>query len=163
MSEISFIVDQLKRAFDGEAWHGPALMEILDGIDAKAAASRPINKAHCVWELVIHLTGWEQVVSRRLQGQAATLTDAQNFGHLESTTEQSWHSAVAILQQTHAELIKLVSALPESRLPERVPGKDYDVRFMLYGAIQHVAYHAGQIAIFEALPAMRCGFLSKGF
>jgi len=68
MSEISFIVDQLKLAFEGEPWHGPALMEVLDGIDAKAALDRPIGKAHCIWELVVHLSGWEQVVSKRLQG-----------------------------------------------------------------------------------------------
>jgi len=149
MSEISFIVDQLKLAFEGEPWHGPALMEVLEGIDAKAALDRPIGKAHCIWELVLHLAGWEQVVAKRLQGQPATLSDAQNFGHLDSTTEQSWMSAVAILRQNHAQLINLVSALPESRLSERVPGKDYDVRFMLYGALQHAAYHAGQIAILK--------------
>jgi uncharacterized damage-inducible protein DinB len=149
MSEISFIADQLNRAFDGEAWHGPALMEILDDVDARAAAARPINKAHCIWELVIHLAGWEQVVARRLQGQAATLTDVQNFGHIDSTTEQSWQTAIAVLRQNHADLVKLVSALPESRLTDRVPGKDYDVRFMLYGAVQHAAYHAGQIAILK--------------
>ena len=149
MSEISFIVDQLKLAFEGEPWHGPALMEVLEGIDAKTALERPIAKAHCIWELVIHLAGWEQVVTKRLQGQVATLTDAQNFGHLDSTTEQSWMSAVTILRQNHAQLMKLVSALPESRLTDRVPGKDYDVRFMLYGAVQHAAYHAGQIAILK--------------
>lgn len=149
MSEISFIVDQLNRAFDGEAWHGPALLEILDGIDAKTALERPISKAHCIWELVVHLTGWEQVVAKRLQGQTATLTDAENFGHLDSTTEQSWMTAVAVLRQSHAELVKLVAALPESRLNDRVPGKDYDVRFMLYGAVQHAAYHAGQITILK--------------
>jgi uncharacterized damage-inducible protein DinB len=149
MSEISFVVDQLKLAFEGEPWHGPALMEVLEGIEAKAALDRPIGKAHCIWELVVHLAGWEQVVAKRLQGQTATLTDSQNFGHLDSTTEQSWMSAVAILRENHAQLIKLVSSLPESRLRERVPGKDYDVRFMLYGAIQHAAYHAGQIAILK--------------
>ena len=79
MSEISFIVDQLKLAFEGEPWHGPALMEVLGGIDAKTASLRPISNAHCIWELVLHVAGWEQVVSRRLQGQPATLTDAQNF------------------------------------------------------------------------------------
>ena len=149
MSEISFIVDQLKLAFEGEPWHGPALMEVLEGIDAKAALERPIGHAHCIWELVVHLAGWEQVVAKRLQGQTATLSDAQNFGHLDSTTEQSWMSAVAILRQNHAQLMKLVSALSESRLTERVPGKEYDVRFMLYGAVQHAAYHAGQIAILK--------------
>ena len=149
MSEISFIIDQLNRAFDGEAWHGPALMEILDGIDAKTAAARPITNAHCIWELVIHLAGWEQVVCRRLQGKVATLSDAQNFGHLDNTTEPSWQSTVSNLRETHAELMKLVSALPTSRLDDSVPGKGYDVRFMLYGAVQHAAYHAGQIAILK--------------
>ena len=149
MSEVRFLADQLTRAFDGGAWHGPALMETVDGIDAKAAAARPINKAHSIWELVIHLAGWEQVVTRRLQGQTATLTDEQNFGHIDSHTEQSWQSAVAALRQTHAELIKLVSALPELRLNDPVPGRDYDVRFMLYGAVQHVAYHAGQVAVLK--------------
>jgi len=149
MSEISFIIDQLNRAFDGEAWHGPAVVEILDGIDAKTAATRPIDSAHSIWELVLHLSGWEQVVAKRLQGEAATLTDAQNFGHVDSTTEQSWHSAVATLRHNHAELIKLVSAMPESRLADRVPGKDYDVRFLLHGAVQHAAYHGGQIALLK--------------
>ena len=84
-----------------------------------------------------------------MQGQPATLTDAQNFGHLESTTEEAWQSTVTILRQNHSELLRLVSALPESRLQDRVPGKQYDVRFMLYGAVQHAAYHAGQIAILK--------------
>ena len=149
MSQIEFIVDQLTRAFDGEAWHGPALVEILEGINAKTALARPMDKAHSIWELVIHLAGWEQVVIRRLRGEKATLTDAQNFGHIDSPTEPPWQSAVATLRQTHDELIKLVAALPESRLNDAVPGKDYDVRFMLYGAVQHVAYHAGQIAILK--------------
>jgi uncharacterized damage-inducible protein DinB len=149
VSEISFITDQLNRAFEGEAWHGPALIEILDGIDAAAAVTRPINKAHCIWELVIHLAGWEQVVIRRLRGQVATLSDDENFGHVESTSEKAWRSTIQTLRDNHTELIKMVSSLPESRLADRVPGKDYDVRFMLCGVIQHAAYHAGQIAILK--------------
>ena len=149
MSEISFIVDQLKLAFEGEPWHGPALMEILQGVGGETAAARPVAKAHSIWELVIHLAAWEKVVCRRLQGKVATLSDAQNFGYLDSTTEPSWQSTVANLRETHAELMKMVSALPNSRLDDPVPGKEYDVRFMLYGAVQHAAYHAGQIAILK--------------
>src|SRR5438876_12324037 len=124
MSEIPFIVDQFNRAFEGEPWHGPALGEILEGIEAKAALARPIGNAHCIWELVIHLAGWEQDVTRRLQGQPATLTDAQNFGHIDSTTEQSWQSPVAILRQHHAERVNRASALPESRHTDHDPGND---------------------------------------
>ncbi len=29
MTEVNRILDQLSRAFEGEAWHGPAVLEIL--------------------------------------------------------------------------------------------------------------------------------------
>lgn len=149
MSDISFILDELQRSFDGEAWHGPALMEVLDGVDARTAAARPLGHAHSIWELVLHISAWEQVVTRRLQGHATTLSDAENFGHVEDTSERAWQAAIAKLRENHAELMKTVSALAESRLGERVPGKEYDVRFMLHGAVQHAAYHGGQIAILK--------------
>jgi uncharacterized damage-inducible protein DinB len=149
MSEIPLIVDQLKRAFEGEAWHGPALLEILDGIDAHTAAARPLGNAHSIWELVLHVAAWERVITRRLEGEVLTLTDEQNFGHVEHATEAAWQAAVASLRQNHAELLRTVSAQPESKLRERVPGKNYDVRFMLLGGVQHAAYHGGQIALLK--------------
>ena len=149
MSQIQIIVDELKRAFDGEAWHGPALMEILGGIDAQTAAARPIPAAHNTWELVLHLTAWEGVIVQRLYGKKATVSDADNFPLIADSSQQAWQEAVADLRRTHEELIKTVSSLPESKLQEIVPGKDYDVRFMLCGAVEHTAYHGGQIALLK--------------
>lgn len=151
MSETEFIVDQLKRAFDGEAWHGPALMEILEGVDAAIAASRPLSSAHSIWELVLHLTSWEDVIIRRIvHGKPAELSDDQNFGGaITDHSEKAWRNAVKTLQEKHSELIKTVSNLPEAKLNDPVPGRDYNNRFMLLGAVQHVAYHGGQIALLK--------------
>lgn len=149
MSQIQLIVDQLRRAFDGEAWHGPALMEILQGLEAKAAAARPIATAHTIWELVLHIAGWERVVTRRLFGEKLTLSDEENFGHISSVNEKSWQETLERVRRNHDELIQTVSSLPEAKLRETVPGKDYDILFMLLGAAQHCAYHAGQIAILK--------------
>jgi uncharacterized damage-inducible protein DinB len=147
--QIETIVNQLKRSFDGEAWHGPTLMEIVDGIDARTAAARPLANAHNIWELVLHVAAWEDVVRRRIHGESCTLTDEQNFGHVERVTDAGWQQAVKDLREKHAALLQTVSALPESRLNDRVPGKDYDVMFMLLGAVQHAAYHGGQIALLK--------------
>ena len=149
MSEIEFVTDQLKRAFDGEAWHGPALMEILNGIDTKAASAHPIANAHSIWELVLHVTTWERVIARRIHGEALMPSDEENFPTVQQPTEQAWYEAIKTLRVTHSDLIKLVSAMKESRLNEPVPGKDYDLRFMLTGAVQHAAYHGGQIALLK--------------
>lgn len=149
MSQINQIVEELRCAFDGEAWHGPALMEILEDVDARAAAARPIAAGHNVWELVLHLTAWERVVIRRLSSQKVTLTDDENFGHIPDLSEESWRAAVARLRSTHADLIKAVSSLAEERLSAQVPGKPYDIAFMLHGAAQHAAYHGGQISLLK--------------
>ena len=149
MSELEFITNQLKIAFDGEAWHGPALVEILDGVDAATAAARPIPAAHSIWELVLHLVTWERVIAHRIQGQELMPSDEENFPQVRQATDSAWREAVKTLRTTHAELIRLVSAMKEDRLNERVPGKDYDLRFMLTGAVQHAAYHGGQIALLK--------------
>jgi uncharacterized damage-inducible protein DinB len=149
MPEIETLVDQLNRAFDGEAWHGPALMEILDGIDAKTAASHPIADAHSIWELVLHLTTWERVIARRTHGETLMPPDDENFPTIQQPTDAAWDEAIRNLRAAHAALIQLVSVMNESRLNDRVPGKDYDLRFMLTGAVQHAAYHGGQIALLK--------------
>ncbi|MBO0911222.1 MAG: DinB family protein [Acidobacteria bacterium] len=149
MSELEFITDQLKRAFDGGAWHGPALMELLDGIDARAAAARPIASGHNIWELALHIAGWERVVTRRLQGQAFTLSDDENFGHTGPETEPAWREAIRTVGSNHTGLVRVVQGLSDARLNDPVPGKDYNVRFMLIGSAQHAAYHGGQIALLK--------------
>jgi uncharacterized damage-inducible protein DinB len=150
MSQIEFIVDQLKLAFDGEAWHGPALMEILADVDAATAAAHPIAAGHCIWELVLHVAAWEQVIITRIvEGKAVTLSDDKNFGHIAHTGEAAWRQALDTLQRNHDELIKVASQLNDSQLTDPVPGKDYNLLFMLNGAVQHAAYHGGQIALLK--------------
>jgi uncharacterized damage-inducible protein DinB len=149
MSQIDLAVEQLKLSFEGDPWHGPPLMDILKDIDAPKAVARPINTAHCIWELVLHIAAWENVMIRRLHGEALQLSDAENFPHIEQVDESNWTQAVETLRRTHARLIEEVAVLPETRLKERVPGKPYDVLFMLWGAVQHVAYHGGQIALLK--------------
>jgi hypothetical protein len=39
-SETRRLEDQLRRAFAGEAWHGPSVLEALEGITAEQAAGQ---------------------------------------------------------------------------------------------------------------------------
>lgn len=147
--EIARIIDQLQRAFDGNAWHGPALFEILEDVDASTAARRPIPDAHTIWELTLHVAGWDGVVLRRLRGKEATLEGEDNFPVIANATEAAWQEALQVLRRDHEELLNELSTMPDSRLSERVPGKDYDIYFMLHGTVQHALYHAGQIALLK--------------
>lgn len=55
MREMQRIADQLRRAIDGGAWHGPSLSEALDGVKATQAAVRQIPSADSIWELTLHV------------------------------------------------------------------------------------------------------------
>jgi len=65
MGEIARIVDQLDRAWQGPAWHGPEVLLALAGVTASQAAARPIRAAHSIWELVHHLYHAGQIVLLR--------------------------------------------------------------------------------------------------
>jgi hypothetical protein len=60
-----------------------------------------------------------------------------------------------VLEGRHRRLCRVVAGLDEARLNESVAGKDYPVAVMLHGVAQHLAYHAGQIALLRRLAAGR--------
>jgi uncharacterized damage-inducible protein DinB len=150
-SETVLIADQLRRAFEGDAWHGPALLELLEDVDAATAAAKPLPDVHSIWELVLHIAAWDGAACRRLAGEKIQLAGMANFPVVPRPSEVAWRKAVAHARRTHDALVKTVAALPEARLRERVPGKKYDFYLMLHGVAQHELYHAGQIAILKKL------------
>jgi uncharacterized damage-inducible protein DinB len=155
MTECSRLADQIRRAFDGEAWHGDALVEVLSNVSAAQAAARPIKNAHTIWEIVLHIAAWDRAVLRRIGGTAVNLSDSENFPAILDTGELAWETAVEQTRRVHSDLVKAVAAFPDSRLPEQVLGKEkqpyYDYFYMFAGIAQHVTYHTGQIVLLKKM------------
>ena len=149
MSEGARLADQLRRSFEGGAWHGPALLEVLEGVTARQAAARPIAGAHSIWELVLHLEAWTRVEIERLAGKPVEEPEAGDWPAVTGTSEAAWQKAKQDLEAAHRELVAAVERLPESRLDEMAPGRDHTIYFMLHGQVQHTVYHAGQIAVLK--------------
>jgi uncharacterized damage-inducible protein DinB len=150
MSEIKRIKSQLRRAFEGEAWHGPSVLELLKDVTAEQAAAHPVAGAHSIWKLTLHIATWERFVRRRIvEATALEPTDEENFPTVQDTSEVAWRAAIDEITRNHAELLETVAGLDDAKLSEIVPGKPYSVYFMLHGVIQHDLYHAGQIALLK--------------
>jgi uncharacterized damage-inducible protein DinB len=150
LSEGALIADQLRRAFEGDAWHGPALLELLEDVDAATAAAKPLPDVHSIWELVLHVAAWDNAGLRRLAGEKAKLKGKANFPIVPiPPTEEAWQEAVAATTRTHETLVETVAGLSGKRLREQVPGKPYDFYHLFHGIAQHELYHAGQIAILK--------------
>jgi len=150
MSELKRINSQLKRAFEGKAWHGPSVTELLAGVTAEQAAAHPIAGAHSIWELALHIATWERVGRRRIQESIPIdVSDEEDWPAVEDTSEAAWTKTLEELRSNHEALRAAIRQLDEARLDEMVPGTQYNIYFLLHGVIQHDLYHAGQIALLK--------------
>jgi uncharacterized damage-inducible protein DinB len=149
MTEIERITDQLNRAFHGEAWHGPAVMTILEGVSAGQAAARPVHAVHSIWELALHIEAWERACLRRLHGDRAELDDAEDWRQVIDTSPEAWEKCRAAMRKANEELRDAVSRLDDSRLDQPILKGMPTIYVTLHGVIQHDLYHAGQIAILK--------------
>ena len=153
MSELDRISDQFRRAFDGEAWHGPSVLALLKEVTAEQAAAHPIRGAHSIWELTQHIRAWESACLRRLNGDPAQLPDQEDWVPLNDFSEEAWERTKQQLIDTHQKLLDAISTVDESRLDQPIID-DPQIKFSsvyvtLHGGVQHDLYHAGQIAILK--------------
>lgn len=149
MAELERILDQSQRAFEGDAWHGPSLMAILNDVSASQAVSRVFSGAHSIWELVNHIGAWERAGARRLGGDPANLSEDEDWPAVSDTNELAWQKAKEALVAGHAEFQDGISKLDESRLDQPIVAGLATVYVTMHGIIQHTLYHAGQIAILK--------------
>lgn len=140
--ETARLADQLERSYRGGAWHGLALSEAIDGVDAEAADRRALPGIHTVAEIAFHVAYWLDGVRRRLDGAAVEGDDWPAPGRVTD-----WTATRDALERAHRALHAAVLALDDARLDDPVEGSDPTVRGMLLGVLQHNAYHAGQIAL----------------
>jgi uncharacterized damage-inducible protein DinB len=141
----------MKQALVGEAWHGPSLMEILDGVDARAAAAKPIAHAHSIWEIVLHLTATQELLLYRLQGIGKELTPDEDWPRVAEPTEEAWRETVEKLKRREKRLREKVATLPENRLDEPLVANGSSAYNNLHGHVQHNLYHAGQMMLVKKI------------
>jgi uncharacterized damage-inducible protein DinB len=149
MTEAERIADQHRRAFDGEAWHGPHVYDVLEGVSAERAAARPIPKAHTIWEIVLHVRAWEEIVLRRLRGERMDVTPAVDWPPITDTSQAAWLRALAALRDSHEQLQREIAKVPDSRLDAPPAAGGTPLYRLLHGQVQHVLYHAGQMAVLK--------------
>ncbi len=149
MTETQNIVEQLRRALEADPWHGPSILQVLEGVTAEQAAAHPIADAHSIWELLLHITAWVRAIDARIQNKAIELEGDANFPPVRQVSEAGWKAAIDDLRRAHADLYATVERLSDADLTAPVPNRPYDRAFMLHGLPQHHAYHGGQMQLLK--------------
>ncbi len=148
------LITELKKAFNGDAWHGGNLMQQLNFVKPEVAFTHPIPNAHSIAELVLHITAWTDEVNARLLGAPAKEPAAGDWPKPQAETIKEWEKIVFDCKTSNEELIRVCESLSLDAWQAEV--KDDRDREMgtgvtnvelINGLIQHHAYHSGQIGL----------------
>jgi uncharacterized damage-inducible protein DinB len=149
MSATNVILRHYDRVLGEDAWHGDPIWQILEGIPAPIAATRPLPGGHTIWEIVAHMTFWERVVTKRLHGERAGLVDELNFPAMPSTTEDNWQKALDEFRASNAAFREALQHLDPAKLGQLSAAGKRTYYEEAHGIIEHHVYHAGQIALLK--------------
>ena len=160
MSETKRIADQLQRAYQGRAWHGPSLLEILADVTAVQANAQPIPKVHSIQQLVLHIAAWMDAVRERIENGPVVEPADGDWPLIADTSEAGWQQTLALLAERQQALLGVIANLTDEQLNQRlgtahdpVTASGYSAYYNLHGVIQHSLYHAGQIVLLKKLLA----------
>jgi len=152
MSEVKRIISLLKEIYYGEAWHGPALKELLKDVTAEQAKEKPIQGFHSIWELVLHISTWTEVAEKRVKGEKVPqVTSEKDWPSNADRTEEGWKKALKNLDFHQKKLLQSLEKTKDARLSEKVKKSGSRLDTLLYGTINHEMYHAGQIGALKKL------------
>jgi uncharacterized damage-inducible protein DinB len=145
---IERLIDQLRRSAEGDAWHGPSVREVLEGVTVDDASSHPISGAHSIRELVLHMAAGIQLVLRRVDGDGRQLSPEEDWPTPSEPTEEAWQRDVESLFALNQRLREAVATFPATHLDDPlVPDPPYSAFTQFIGLTQHDLYHAGQIVL----------------
>jgi uncharacterized damage-inducible protein DinB len=147
--EINRIAHILKHVYEGEAWHGPSIKEVLTGVDTALALKRLSPTTHNIAELVIHMSNWRVFALEKLTGSLTydiILNSEADWQVVNELSPERWQELLEILDDSQNELLEVVSRFSPNKINDIVPGRRYSFYILLHGIIQHDIYHSGQIA-----------------
>ena len=148
--ETRRLAEQLRRSFEGGAWHGPSLGELLDGVTAEQAARTPLPAAHSIWAIVHHVEAWCREAAMTLAGKLyESRTGDRDWPPVTDTSPPAWRGALERLRSAILALTAATGALDDQKLAEPVAGREFTYYVLLHGVVQHNLYHAGQIALLK--------------
>jgi uncharacterized damage-inducible protein DinB len=149
MSESTTIAAMLKSVVDGPAWHGPSVMELVEAVSAEQAKRQPVRDGHSIWELMLHMTAWQEYALEVLDGKdAAPLEGETDWPRIpQSAREADWETVKRKFEGGMRELRERIIHLDEAQLHAMVPQRDFPLKVLLHGVIHHNLYHGGQIGL----------------
>lgn len=151
MKITELIAQHLLEVHEGNNWTEVDVTQTLRDVTMKEATYKTIASSNTIAALLQHLTFWNRVIVKRINGIAVAepadngyfvpeLLDEADWQQLKADNLKSAHELAAAIRQFD------VDALEQPILPEHSTAYRN-----LQGSVEHVHYHLGQMVILKKL------------
>lgn len=148
------LTDELKKAYNGDAWHGNNVLNLLLLANPAKVFTHPIPNAHSLAEIVLHLTSWTNEVADRLKGLNAKEPEKGDWPEPKEMSETEWQIILEDFKSANQKLITQLHTIKDDQWLVSINdkrnlelGTGVNNAQLINGLIQHHAYHSGQIAL----------------
>ena len=146
------ILLMIAESYAGPAWHGPSVLEALEGVDASTAARKPGAARNSIWELVLHLAHGRHLLVERTLNQPLSAFPREIREPWwpvspRDTSDAAWRADLALLDDRQRLLIDAIGRASPAQLARVPQGSQHSVARQLLGTALHDSYHAGQIRL----------------
>jgi len=151
--EIKELIHRFEDTIEGEPWFGRPVYALLREVDERKAFVRPNIHSHSAIDLLYHMLAWSDFTLNRLEGNKEKDSNyTENIDWREIDPQiHGWEEGVSNLIATNQHILAILATKDDAFLDGKVDFRDYDFRYLLHGMLEHMIYHAGQVAYVHKL------------
>ena len=145
------IAQHVLEVHEGNNWTEVDVAHTLQDVTLAEATTLTAASPNTIAALLHHLTFWNRVLVRRIQGIATEVGPANGFDVPTLRTHADWLALQADNLRSAHELAAAIRGFAEAKLTEAImPG--YSSAYKnLQGSVEHIHYHLGQLVLLKKL------------
>ncbi len=151
MKEQELLIKTFTELYDGAPWIDVNIADTLNGLTAKEAATKPSPNFNSIWEIVNHVISWRETVLRRIRGENIESPEGNYFSYIRDRSESEWQKTREQFHESQLSWLGAIKKMKRKELDSTHEFSKFSNYELLYGIIEHDAYHLGQIRLIQKL------------
>jgi uncharacterized damage-inducible protein DinB len=144
------LIVQFRDIYEGDNWVDNSFRSAVAAITPALAFKQPPGGRNSIAAIVKHMMVWKNFAVQRLRNNTdfeVDQDDSFDVSDYARTPEEGWTQLLKEQDAVQRELLALLRGMTPTWLQQNVPGRSYNMAYLLNGLAQHEMYHLGQIVL----------------
>lgn len=150
MTQIQRLQKLFEDHYDGNPWLDVTILESIQDISAKEAATK-IKDLNSIWQILQHMLEWRITNMKRVKGEI-TASPGNNFIYeISDQSESAWKKLQSDFAISQKEWLLFIKDFDVRKFDLVYEANQHTYYEHIQGILQHDAYHLGQIVLIKKI------------